>query len=157
MCRNDQPAVSFEDVTVRNRRSAMLQALAARLKEVRPSVDAKDDFETKQNKSINGVYKICIENDVFLSDILYSRSLEWPTLTLQRLLDVKEGAPCPHQQLRLPHRLRWKLWKLPCHRPSGTDGSPASGAIHHHSESAVNGGEDPENVLHAAGPGPLMV
>lgn len=58
------------------------------------------DEETR-NKVINEEYKIWKKNSVFLYDIMYSRALEWPTLTTQWLPDVKA---VPGQNLRT-HRL----------------------------------------------------
>lgn len=49
-----------------------------------------EDEEIVQNKLINEEYKIWKKNSVFLYDIMYSRALEWPTLTTQWLPDVKE-------------------------------------------------------------------
>lgn len=42
-----------------------------------------------ENKLINEEYKIWKKNAVFLYDIMYSRALEWPTLTTQWLPDVQ--------------------------------------------------------------------
>ena len=55
-----------------------------------PTDMATEDRETLQNKMINEEYKIWKKNSVFLYDIMYSRALEWPTLTTQWLPDVKE-------------------------------------------------------------------
>lgn len=49
-----------------------------------------EDEEIMNNKIINEEYKIWKKNSVFLYDIMYSRALEWPTLTTQWLPDVKE-------------------------------------------------------------------
>ena len=49
-----------------------------------------EDEEIGQKKLINEEYKIWKKNSVFLYDIMYSRALEWPTLTTQWLPDVKE-------------------------------------------------------------------
>lgn len=49
-----------------------------------------EDQEIIQNKLINEEYKIWKKNSVFLYDIMYSRALEWPTLTTQWLPDVQE-------------------------------------------------------------------
>ncbi|KAF7191886.1 Histone acetyltransferase [Pseudocercospora fuligena] len=49
-----------------------------------------EDREIMQNKIINEEYKIWKKNSVFLYDIMYSRALDWPTLTTQWLPDVKE-------------------------------------------------------------------
>jgi histone-binding protein RBBP4 len=49
-----------------------------------------EDEEIVANKLINEEYKIWKKNSVFLYDIMYSRALEWPTLTTQWLPDVKE-------------------------------------------------------------------
>ncbi|KAK4541066.1 hypothetical protein LTR36_008291 [Oleoguttula mirabilis] len=59
------------------------------------------DTEEMQNKLINEEYKIWKKNSVFLYDIMYSRALEWPTLTTQWLPDVKE---VPGKAMR-QHRL----------------------------------------------------
>lgn len=48
-----------------------------------------EDEEIVANKLINEEYKIWKKNSVFLYDIMYSRALEWPTLTTQWLPDVK--------------------------------------------------------------------
>ena len=52
-----------------------------------------DDGEAQEaqvnNKIINEEYKIWKKNAVFLYDIMYSRALEWPTLTSQWLPDVQ--------------------------------------------------------------------
>lgn len=48
-----------------------------------------DTAEEIQNKLINEEYKIWKKNCVFLYDIMYSRALDWPTLTTQWLPDVK--------------------------------------------------------------------
>ncbi|KAL1302968.1 hypothetical protein AAFC00_003286 [Neodothiora populina] len=45
---------------------------------------------TTENKIINEEYKIWKKNAVFLYDIMYSRALEWPTLTTQWLPDVQQ-------------------------------------------------------------------
>lgn len=42
------------------------------------------------NRIINEEYKIWKKNAVFLYDIMYSRALEWPTLTCQWLPDVQQ-------------------------------------------------------------------
>ena len=42
-----------------------------------------------ENKLINEEYNIWKKNAVFLYDIIYSRALEWPTLTTQWLPDVQ--------------------------------------------------------------------
>ena len=54
------------------------------------AVEIEEDRETIQNKMINEEYKIWKKNSVFLYDIMYSRALEWPTLSTQWLPDVKE-------------------------------------------------------------------
>jgi histone-binding protein RBBP4 len=36
---------------------------------------------TVENKIINEEYKVWKKNAVFLYDVIYSRALEWPTLT----------------------------------------------------------------------------
>lgn len=48
-----------------------------------------EDEELQNNKTINEEYKIWKKNSVFLYDIMYSRALEWPTLTTQWLPDIK--------------------------------------------------------------------
>ncbi|KJX99638.1 histone acetyltransferase type B subunit 2 like protein [Zymoseptoria brevis] len=50
----------------------------------------EDSQEVMQNKIINEEYKIWKKNSVFLYDIMYSRALDWPTLTTQWLPDVKD-------------------------------------------------------------------
>lgn len=50
---------------------------------------AGNDEEAANNKIINEEYKIWKKNSVFLYDIMYSRALEWPTLTTQWLPDIK--------------------------------------------------------------------
>ncbi|KAF2455652.1 WD40-repeat-containing domain protein [Lineolata rhizophorae] len=50
--------------------------------------DAED--EHMEQKIVNEEYKIWKKNSVFLYDLLYSRALEWPTLTIQWLPDKKE-------------------------------------------------------------------
>lgn len=42
-----------------------------------------------ENKVINEEYKVWKKNAVFLYDVIYSRALEWPTLTTQWLPDVQ--------------------------------------------------------------------
>jgi histone-binding protein RBBP4 len=42
-----------------------------------------------ENKIINEEYKVWKKNAVFLYDVIYSRALEWPTLTTQWLPDVQ--------------------------------------------------------------------
>ncbi|KAK3714008.1 Histone acetyltransferase type B subunit 2 [Vermiconidia calcicola] len=61
------------------------------------------ESEQLQNKLINEEYKIWKKNSVFLYDIMYSRALEWPTLTAQWLPDVKDvpGAPLRTHRLVL--------------------------------------------------------
>ncbi|CAK3829284.1 Histone acetyltransferase type B subunit 2 [Lecanosticta acicola] len=49
-----------------------------------------EDKEIIQNKLINEEYKIWKKNSVFLYDIMYSRALEWPTLTTQWLPQVQD-------------------------------------------------------------------
>jgi len=54
--------------------------------------DIQQDAETNgqvDNKIINEEYKIWKKNAVFLYDIMYSRALEWPSLTTQWLPDVR--------------------------------------------------------------------
>lgn len=51
------------------------------------------DRETQiavDNKIINEEYKIWKKNAIFLYDIMYSRALDWPTLTTQWLPDIQE-------------------------------------------------------------------
>ncbi|EME43658.1 hypothetical protein DOTSEDRAFT_72875 [Dothistroma septosporum NZE10] len=50
----------------------------------------QEDKAIIENKIINEEYKIWKKNSVFLYDIMYSRALDWPTLTTQWLPDVKE-------------------------------------------------------------------
>lgn len=57
--------------------------------------------EIIQNKIINEEYKIWKKNSVFLYDILYTRALEWPTLTVQWLPDVKAIPGKPYREHRL--------------------------------------------------------
>jgi hypothetical protein len=52
-----------------------------------------EDEEIVANKLINEEYKIWKKNSVFLYDIMYSRALEWPTLTTQWLPDVSHIWP----------------------------------------------------------------
>jgi len=56
-------------------------------------VDVLDQQESTaaeiDNKIINEEYKIWKKNAVFLYDIMYSRALEWPSLTTQWLPDVQ--------------------------------------------------------------------
>jgi len=54
-------------------------------------LQAQDNESNAQvdNKIINEEYKIWKKNAVFLYDIMYSRALEWPTLTTQWLPDVQ--------------------------------------------------------------------
>ncbi|KAF2769797.1 nucleosome remodeling complex, CAF-I subunit [Teratosphaeria nubilosa] len=59
------------------------------------------DQEEIQNKLINEEYKIWKKNSVLLYDVMYSRALEWPSLTTQWLPDVKE---VPGKNMRT-HRL----------------------------------------------------
>ncbi|KAK4501992.1 hypothetical protein PRZ48_007803 [Zasmidium cellare] len=59
------------------------------------------DQEIMQNKIINEEYKIWKKNSVFLYDVMYSRALDWPTLTTQWLPDVKEQ---PNKEYR-SHRM----------------------------------------------------
>jgi len=60
-----------------------------------------DNQEELQNKLINEEYKIWKKNSVFLYDIMYSRALEWPTLTTQWLPDVKDVPGKPMRTHRL--------------------------------------------------------
>lgn len=53
------------------------------------SVDDGATDVAVDNKLINEEYKIWKKNAVFLYDIIYSRALEWPTLTTQWLPDVQ--------------------------------------------------------------------
>lgn len=48
-----------------------------------------DTDPTMTNKIINEEYKTWKKNAVFLYDIIYSRALEWPTLTTQWLPDIQ--------------------------------------------------------------------
>ncbi|KAK5728244.1 Histone acetyltransferase type B subunit 2 [Elasticomyces elasticus] len=59
------------------------------------------DNEAMQNKIINEEYKVWKKNSVFLYDMMYSRALDWPTLTTQWLPDVSE---IPGKNMRT-HRL----------------------------------------------------
>lgn len=59
------------------------------------------DQEIIQNKLINEEYKIWKKNSVFLYDIMYSRALEWPTLTTQWLPDVQDVPGKPMRTHRL--------------------------------------------------------
>lgn len=56
---------------------------------------------TTENKLINEEYKIWKKNAVFLYDIIYSRALEWPTLTTQWLPDVQRIPDKPFSSHRL--------------------------------------------------------
>lgn len=60
-----------------------------------------EDREIINNKIINEEYKIWKKNAVFLYDILYSRALDWPTLTAQWLPDVQEVPGKPFRKHRL--------------------------------------------------------
>ncbi|KAK0287335.1 Histone acetyltransferase type B subunit 2 [Friedmanniomyces endolithicus] len=62
---------------------------------------AEPDSEAMQNKIINEEYKIWKKNSVFLYDIMYSRALDWPTLTTQWLPDVKQVPGKPMRTHRL--------------------------------------------------------
>ncbi|KAK5166510.1 Histone acetyltransferase type B subunit 2 [Saxophila tyrrhenica] len=59
------------------------------------------DEEKIQNVTINEEYKIWKKNSVFLYDIMYSRALEWPTLTTQWLPDVRDEPGNPLRTHRL--------------------------------------------------------
>lgn len=63
--------------------------------------NTEQDREIMQNKIINEEYKIWKKNSVFLYDIMYSRALEWPTLTVQWLPDVREVPGKPYRNHRL--------------------------------------------------------
>nr|OQO31555.1 hypothetical protein B0A51_01397 [Rachicladosporium sp. CCFEE 5018] len=63
--------------------------------------NAGDTEEQIQNKMINEEYKIWKKNCVFLYDIIYSRALEWPTLTTQWLPDVKNIPGKPFRMHRM--------------------------------------------------------
>jgi histone-binding protein RBBP4 len=70
------------------------------------SIDALDaremeDQEQVEHKIINEEYKIWKKNSVFLYDMLYGRSLEWPTLTTQWLPDKKPVEGTNFSQHRL--------------------------------------------------------
>ncbi|GAB7351082.1 hypothetical protein MBLNU459_g1555t2 [Dothideomycetes sp. NU459] len=54
-----------------------------------------------ENKMINEEYKIWKKNAVFLYDVMYSRALEWPTLTAQWLPDVQAVPGKNHSTHRL--------------------------------------------------------
>lgn len=54
-----------------------------------------------ENKMINEEYKIWKKNAVFLYDVMYSRALEWPTLTSQWLPDVQSVPGKNHSTHRL--------------------------------------------------------
>lgn len=60
-----------------------------------------EDEETIKNKIINEEYKIWKKNSVFLYDIMYSRALEWPTLTTQWLPDIKDVPGTPFRTHRM--------------------------------------------------------
>jgi len=62
---------------------------------------SSEDAEIVQNKVINEEYKIWKKNSVFLYDILYSRALDWPTLTTQWLPDVKQEPGKTSRQHRM--------------------------------------------------------
>ncbi|EMC93920.1 hypothetical protein BAUCODRAFT_36375 [Baudoinia panamericana UAMH 10762] len=64
-------------------------------------VNMEADQAILQNKLINEEYKIWKKNSVFLYDIMYSRALEWPTLTTQWLPDVKDVPGKPMRTHRL--------------------------------------------------------
>jgi hypothetical protein len=61
----------------------------------------EEDREAVQHRIINEEYKIWKKNSVFLYDIMYSRALDWPTLTTQWLPDVKEQPGKSARQHRL--------------------------------------------------------
>ncbi|KAK6442187.1 Histone acetyltransferase type B subunit 2 [Oleoguttula sp. CCFEE 5521] len=65
------------------------------------TANAGDTEEQIQNKMINEEYKIWKKNCVFLYDIIYSRALEWPTLTTQWLPDVKDIPGKPFRMHRM--------------------------------------------------------
>lgn len=54
-----------------------------------------------ENKMINEEYKIWKKNAVFLYDVMYSRALDWPTLTSQWLPDVQAVPGKNHSTHRL--------------------------------------------------------
>ncbi|KAL5372773.1 hypothetical protein DPSP01_013242 [Paraphaeosphaeria sporulosa] len=54
-----------------------------------PDAQGPDDEQIQQQKQINEEYKMWKKNSVFLYDMLYSRALEWPTLTAQWLPDKR--------------------------------------------------------------------
>ncbi|KAF2208630.1 hypothetical protein CERZMDRAFT_70850 [Cercospora zeae-maydis SCOH1-5] len=60
-----------------------------------------EEQEAMQNKIINEEYKIWKKNSVFLYDIMYSRALDWPTLTTQWLPDVKQEPGKTSRQHRM--------------------------------------------------------
>ena len=60
-----------------------------------------EEQEAMQNKVINEEYKIWKKNSVFLYDIIYSRALDWPTLTTQWLPDVKQEPGKTSRQHRM--------------------------------------------------------
>lgn len=54
-----------------------------------PVDQGMDEEQIERQKQINEEYKMWKKNSVFLYDMLYSRALEWPTLTAQWLPDKR--------------------------------------------------------------------
>ncbi|WPG98290.1 nucleosome remodeling complex, CAF-I subunit, protein [Acrodontium crateriforme] len=65
------------------------------------NTESMQDQDQVQNKLINEEYKIWKKNSVFLYDIMFSRALEWPTLTTQWLPDVRDVPGKPSRTHRL--------------------------------------------------------
>ncbi|KAF2753943.1 WD40 repeat-like protein [Pseudovirgaria hyperparasitica] len=62
---------------------------------------ANEDVETLEQRRINEEYKIWKKNSVFLYDMMFSRALEWPSLSIQWLPDVKRVEGTNMSQHRL--------------------------------------------------------